>query len=204
MFDIQNYGSFIATVFLFQFYPGAGTIVILNSTAHGSVRGGMKAVFGTLTGDFIYMLSAVLGLATIFKTYPSVLNIAQWIGVIYLFWIGFKYIRFSTNQLHHIEIKGDWNFYKQALAVSLTNPKAIMFFMAFFPLFIGVNSKPLTLVILMAHVTVISFLYQTTLVLLGNATIRHFSNFRYARIFATRLAGLAIIGFGVKLILNKR
>ena len=57
----------------------------VNSTARGSVRGGMKAAFGTITGDFIYMLSAVLGLAAIFKTYPNVLNIAQWVGVIYLF-----------------------------------------------------------------------------------------------------------------------
>lgn len=204
MFEIHNYYSFIIAVLLFQLYPGAGTIVILNSTARGGVRGGMRAVFGTLTGDLIYMFSAVFGLAAILNTYPNILNIAQWIGVAYLFWIGFKYIRLSDKKSTSLEIKGtNWNFYSQALAVSLTNPKAIIFFMAFFPLFLGTNSRPLTLMILMVHVTVISFLYQTTLVLLGNATIQHLSNFRYIRILATRLAGVAIMGFGVKLILNK-
>jgi threonine/homoserine/homoserine lactone efflux protein len=205
MFDIQNYSSFILAVLLFQLYPGAGTIAIFNATARGGVRGGMKAVFGTLTGDFIYMLSAVLGLAAIFTAYPSILNIAQWIGAIYLIWIGLKFIRVPTNEFKNIEIeKNNWEFYRQAFTVSLTNPKAIVFFMAFFPLFLGVGSRPLTLIILMAHVTVISFLYQTGLVFIGNVSIQHLSNFRYVRIIAARLAGVAFISFGVKLILNKR
>jgi threonine/homoserine/homoserine lactone efflux protein len=205
MFDIQNYSSFILAVLLFQLYPGAGTIAILNATARDSICGGMKAVFGTLTGDFIYMLSAVLGLAAILSAYPSILNIAQCIGVIYLFWIGFKFLRVPINGVKDMEIENkNWDFYRQALAVSLTNPKAIMFFMAFFPLFLGVDSRPLTLVILMAHVTLISFLYQSVLVFMGNATIQRLSKYRYVRIIATRLAGMAIMGFGIKLLLNKR
>lgn len=205
MFDIQNYSSFIVAVLLFQLYPGAGTIAILNSTARGGVCGGMKAVFGTLTGDFIYMLSAVLGLAAILAAYPSILNISQWIGAIYLFWTGLKFMRVPTHEFNNMEIENEsWNFYRQALAVSLTNPKAIMFFMAFFPLFLGVGSSPLTLIILMAHVTVISFLYQSGLVFIGNFTIQRLSNVRYVRIIASRLAGAAIMGFGVKLLLNKR
>jgi threonine/homoserine/homoserine lactone efflux protein len=203
MFEIQNYNGFILAVLLFQLYPGAGTIAILNATARGGVRGGMKAVFGTLTGDFIYMLSAVLGLAAILAAYPSLLNIAQWIGAIYLIWVGFNFIRAQKNRLKNIE-NGDWAFYRQALAVSLTNPKAIMFFMAFFPLFLGVDSRPLTLVILMAHVTIISFLYQSSLVFIGNVTIQRLSSFRYIRIIAARLTGVAIIGFGIKLLLDKR
>jgi threonine/homoserine/homoserine lactone efflux protein len=124
MFDIQNYSSFILAVLLFQLYPGAGTIAILNATARDSICGGMKAVFGTLTGDFIYMLSAVLGLAAILAAYPSILNIAQCIGVIYLFWIGFKFLRVPINGVKDMEIENkNWDFYRQALAVSLTNPQ---------------------------------------------------------------------------------
>jgi threonine/homoserine/homoserine lactone efflux protein len=203
MFEIQNYNNFILAVLLFQLYPGAGTITILNATARGGIRGGMKAVFGTLTGDFIYMLSAVLGLAAMLAAYPSLLDIAQWIGAIYLIWIGFKFIRAQKNELKNNE-NGDWAFYRQAFAVSLTNPKAIMFFMAFFPLFLSVGSRPLTLVVLMAHVTIISFLYQSGLVFIGNATIQRLSSFRYIRIIASRLTGVAIMGFGIKLLLNKR
>ena len=206
MFHIQNYGSFIMAVVVFQLIPGAGTITILNATARGGVGSGMKAVFGTLSGDFIYMLAAVLGLAALLSAYPRILAGAQWIGVAYLCWLGLKLLRASATDAPPDTLlkNGGWACFRQALAVSLTNPKVIMFFMAFFPLFLSAQSTPLTLVALMGHVTAISFLYQACLVLVGNAAARRLSRWRYARLAATRLAGIALIGFGVKLAFNRQ
>lgn len=204
MFHIQNYSGFIFATFLFQLYPGPGTIIILSATARGGVPGGMKAVFGTLSGDFVYMLFAVLGLATILAAYPGILNIAQWLGAIYIVWKGFQFMRISANELSNVKTgDSNWGFYKEALAVSLTNLKAVLFFLAFFPLFLGAGPRPLTLILLMAHVTSISFLYQSGLVLMGNAFIQRLSDFPHARVLAARLAGATIMGFGVKLLLNK-
>ena len=95
-------------------------------------------------------------------------------------------------------------YFRQAFAVSLTNPKVVLFFVAFFPLFLRVDATPITLGAMMAHVTVISFLYQLGLVLIGNAAARALSSLPVARTAATRLAGLALIGFGVKLALSTR
>jgi threonine/homoserine/homoserine lactone efflux protein len=206
MFDIQNYGSFIMAVIVFQLIPGAGTITILNATARGGIGSGMKAVFGTLSGDFTYMLAAVLGLAAILSAYPGILAGAQWIGVGYLCWMGWKLLRTSAkDQPGYTALnKGGWAYFRQALAVSFTNPKVIMFFMAFFPLFLSTESTPVTLVTLMLHVTAISFLYQALLVLAGNAVAQRLSRWQYARLIATRLAGIALIGFGLKLAFNNR
>ncbi len=206
MFGIQNYGSFIMAVVVFQLIPGAGTITILNATARNGTGCGMKAVFGTLSGDFIYMLAAVLGLAAILSAYPNILASAQWIGVAYLCWIGWKFLRASVAD-HPTDAtleQNGWAYFRQALAVSLTNPKVIMFFMAFFPLFLSTESTSVTLLTLMVHVTAISLLYQTSLVIVGNAAARRFSRWQYARLIATRLAGVALIGFGVKLAFNNR
>ena len=204
MFNIQNYSSFIMAIIIFQLVPGAGTITILNATARNGVGSGMSTVLGTITGDFIYMLAAVLGLAAVLSAYPSILASAQWIGVTYLFWMGWKLLRTSVaNQPNNIALeKGYWVYFRQALAVSLTNPKVILFFMAFFPLFLSSESKPATLFIMMVHVTIISLLYQTGLVFLGNAAAQSLSKWKWARLFATRLAGIALIGFGGKLAFN--
>ena len=206
MFNIQNYGSFIMAVVVFQLIPGAGTITILNATARRGIGGGMKAVFGTLSGDFTYMLAAALGLAAILSAYPGVLASAQWIGVVYLCWIGLKLLRVPVTDQPSATTLGQegWAYYRQGLAVSLTNPKVIMFFMAFFPLFLSAESTPATLLILMAHVTAISFLYQIGLVVVGNALARRLSQWKYARLVATRVAGVALIGFGIKLAFNNR
>ena len=206
MFHIQNYGNFIFAVIVFQIIPGAGTITILNATARKGINGGMKSVFGTLSGDFIYMLSAVLGLSAILGAYPTILKGAQWIGVAYLCWMGFKLLR-TSEKIEPVDIvtrKENWAYFRQGIAVSLTNPKTIMFFMAFFPLFLSSESTPITLLLLMVHVTAISLLYQTFLVLSGNAVARIIAQWRLARMLAKRLAGIAFIAFGVKLAFNNR
>lgn len=206
MFDIQNYGSFIVTVIVFQLIPGAGTITIINAAARNGMGGGMKAVLGTLCGDIIYMLSAVLGLAAILGAYPGILASAQWFGAAYLCWLGWKLMRTSASH-KPAQLPGgqaNWTYFRQALAVSLTNPKVIMFFMAFFPLFLSPQSTPATLMTLMLHVTTISLLYQTMLVFIGNAAARRLSRWQYAQMFGTRLAGAALIGFGIKLALSNR
>jgi len=206
MFQIQNYGSFLIAVIAFQIIPGAGTITILNATARKGVGGGMRSVFGTLSGDFIYMLSAVLGLAAVLGTYPTILHVAQWFGVAYICWTGLKLLCASEkNEPTDISLKnGNWAHFRQGLAVSLTNPKAIMFFLAFFPLFLSANSTQVTLLPLMGHVAVISFLYQTFLVFAGNAVARKLAKWKVTRLAANRLAGIAFIGFGVKLAFSKR
>ncbi len=206
MFEIQNYFSFVSAIFLFQLFPGVGTIAILNATAKNGIKGGLSAVLGTLLGDFIYMSSAVLGLATILSAYPKILGITQWIGVVYLCWIGLKFLSASGNR-QSSEVtpeKRNRLYFTQALAVCLTNPKAIMFFMAFFPLFLKANSSSSTLLTMMLHVTLISLFYQTCLVFAGEAIAKCISQWKYSKMFFMRLAGIGLIGFGIKLANNIR
>jgi leucine efflux protein len=44
MFDLQNYGSFIAAVVLFQLIPGAGSISILNAMARNGMGAGITLI----------------------------------------------------------------------------------------------------------------------------------------------------------------
>jgi threonine/homoserine/homoserine lactone efflux protein len=95
-------------------------------------------------------------------------------------------------------------YFRQAFAVSLTNPKVMLFFVAFFPLFLRADSSTVTLTAMMAHVTLISLGYQAGLVFIGNAIAARLAALPSARRIATRLAGVALIGFGVKLALGNR
>ncbi|SHO53926.1 LysE type translocator [Desulfopila aestuarii DSM 18488] len=102
MYEIQNYYGFIIAICLFQLFPGAGTIAILGATATDGSKAGMSAVVGTLLGDFIYMSSAVLGLAAILSSYPRCFAVTQYLGVMYLCSLGLKYLflQESTNAFH--------------------------------------------------------------------------------------------------------
>lgn len=206
MFEIQNYMSFLAAILVFQLIPGAGTLAILNATARNGIGVGFSAVVGTLLGDFTYMIASIIGLGAVMNANPLLFQGLQWFGAAYLCWIGFKLLRAPIAQagIAQLPKRSRWVYFRQALAVSLTNPKVVLFFMAFFPLFLRVDSSPITLVAMMVHVTVISFFYQAGLVLIGNVVARKLSALPWARKIATRLAGLALIGFGFKLALNNR
>lgn len=206
MFDIQNYTSFLTAIVIFQLVPGAGTLAILNATAKNGVGAGFAAVFGTLAGDFVFMVAAAAGLAAVMNSNPIFFQALQWFGGAYLCWLGLQLLcsplaQDATTPGPH---KSAWRYFRQACSVSLTNPKVVLFFVAFFPLFLRPGSSNSTLVAMMAHVTIISFLYQTGLVLVGNAVARCLRAIPSARKIATRLAGFALIGFGVKLATGNR
>lgn len=98
MFTIQNYASFLVAIVLFQVVPGPGTFAILDATAKKGVRAGMAAVFGTLAGDFIYMLAAVLGVAAILTANHVLFSVLQWTGIAYLCRLGWVLLRATERQ----------------------------------------------------------------------------------------------------------
>jgi len=206
MFGIQDYPSFLTAILVFQMVPGPGTLAILAATARDGLSGGLGAVLGTLLGDFLYMLGAVLGLAAVLAAYPVAFSALRWFGIAYLTWIGIAMLRSAGAGRApgaDAPMRGLAHF-RRAFAVSLTNPKVVLFFMAFFPLFLHPGARPGTLGLMMVHVTVLSALYQTGLVLAGNAVARRLAAFPAARAVGTRLAGIALVAFGIRLALDNR
>jgi leucine efflux protein len=206
MLGIQNYPGFVLAIVAFQVIPGPGTLAILNATTRHGVRSGMGAVLGTLAGDFLFMLCAVLGLATVLMARPVFWAALQWLGICYLCGLGLKLILWPVagEETEAGRMQGHWPSFRQAFAVCLTNPKAIVFFMSFFPLFMTRDSEPLTLAVMMAHVSLISLVYQTGLVLVGHAVAMRLSRFQQARVWARRMVGLGLLGFGIRLAVNRR
>lgn len=206
MLGIQNYASFIAAILVFQLIPGPGTIAILDASARSGVRAGLATVAGTLLGDLVYMLAAVAGLAAVMAANQLLFDALQWFGAAYLCWIGLQLVRApraSANATGE-PARAAAAHLRRGFAISLTNPKVVLFFVAFFPLFLRPDSSPATLVALMAHVSIISLIYQALLVSAGNAVAARFRRAPAARRVALRLAGLSLVGFGIKLAISNR
>ncbi len=205
MFGIEHYVSFVSAIVLFQLIPGAGTLAILNATARRGVHAGLSAVLGTLVGDAVWMVGAALGLAAVMQANPALFRALQWFGVVYLLWMAWGLLRSGRSEsVSEAVAVSSWQYARQAALVSLTNPKVRLFFVAFFPLFLRHDSGALTLFVMMAHVSLISLLYQAGLVLLGHWVARVFEDIPQAQVWAKRLAGVALIGFAAKLAANNR
>ena len=132
MLGIADYGSFVAAVIVFLAIPGPGNLALMTSTAKGGIRGGLGATLGVILGDQVLMWLAVAGVATLLTTYPTAFHVVQWLGAAYLAWLGLRLLLAKDGAKPVLDIKPH-HFLRQAFAITLLNPKAIVFYMAFFP-----------------------------------------------------------------------
>jgi threonine/homoserine/homoserine lactone efflux protein len=204
MFGIADYGAFVAAIVLFLAIPGPGNLALVTSTSKGGIRGGLGATLGVIAGDQVLMWAAVAGVATLLAAYPAAFAAVQWLGAAYLAWLGWKMLTARPGQAPVLDIRPR-QYFQQAFTITLLNPKAIVFYMAFFPLFVDParHQGLVTFGAMAATVAALTFLYGLTAVLLTHFLAERLrANPRITRVL-NQLAGIFLIGFGVKLALSK-
>ncbi len=204
MFGIADYGAFVAAIVLFLAIPGPGNLALITSTSKGGIRGGLGATFGVIAGDQVLMWLAVAGVAALLSTYPTAFNAVQWLGAAYLAWLGFKMLTAKPGDAPVLTIHPR-HYFKQAALITLLNPKAIVFYMAFFPLFVDParHQGMLTFGVMAATVAALTFAYGLIAVLLTHFLAERMrANPRIGR-GLEKLAGVFLIGFGIKLAISK-
>ena len=136
MFGIADYGAFVAAIVLFLAIPGPGNLALITSTGKGGVRAGMAACMGVIAADQVLMWMAVAGVAGLLAAYPAAFHAVQWLGAVYLGWMGYKMLTAKPGDAPVLNI-APRHYFRQGAVITLLNPKAIVFYMAFFPLFVN-------------------------------------------------------------------
>jgi leucine efflux protein len=202
MFGVQDFAAFCAAILVFLALPGPGTFALLTSTGHGGLRAGAAATLGLIAGDQVLLWLAVAGVATLLAAQPVVFAAIQYVGAAYLVWIGLRLIfHRGDGAASPIKIEPR-RFARQAFWITLLNPKAIVFYMAFFPQFIDpINHRGLPTFVFMAlTIAVITAVYCLTLCALAHRVASHLRAQRRWTRWLERLAGVFLIGFGWRLV----
>ena len=201
---ITDYPAFVIAILLFLAIPGPGNLAIISSTAQGRVRGGLASTFGIIAGDQILMWCAVAGVAALLKAYPAAFAAVQWLGAAYLAYLGVRLLLAKPGQGAVLTLKPG-HFFKQSFFITLLNPKAIVFYMAFFPLFVNpaTHRGLVPFAAMAATIATLTFLYSLVVVLLTHFLAERMrANPTVARVLE-KTAGVFLIGFGVKLAISK-
>jgi threonine/homoserine/homoserine lactone efflux protein len=204
MFGIADYGAFVAAVVLFLAIPGPGNLALITSTAKGGVRGGLAATLGVIAGDQVLMWMAVAGVAALLAAWPVAFAAVQWLGAAYLAWLGWKMLTAKPGAKPVLHIQPH-HYFRQAAAITLLNPKAIVFYMAFFPLFVDPahHQGLLTFGVMAATIAGLTFVYGAVIVLLAHVLAARLRAMPVIGRTLEKIAGVFLIGFGVKLALSK-
>lgn len=204
MFGIADYGAFVVAVLVFLAIPGPGNLALVTSTGQGGVRGGLAATFGVIAGDQVLMWLAVAGVAAVLQASPWLFQAVQWLGAAYLAWLGWRLWRAGPGDAPVLTMRpGHW--FRQACTITLLNPKAIVFYMAFFPLFVDPTRPPSlhTFAAMAATIAVLTFAYCSTVVLLTDRLAERMRQRPWITQALQKLAGTLLIGFGLKLALSR-
>jgi len=204
MFGVADYGAFVAAIIVFLAIPGPGNLALITSTGKGGVRAGLAATLGIIAGDQVLMWAAVAGVAALLLAYPAAFHAVQWLGAAYLAWLGLRMLLAKPGAKPVLDIQPR-HYFRQAALITLLNPKAIVFYMAFFPLFVDPQRHQglLTFGVMAATIAVLTFLYGLGAVLLTHLlAARLKANPLVGRVLE-KVAGVFLIGFGVKLAVSR-
>ena len=204
MFGVADYGAFVIAVLVFLFIPGPGNLALITSTGKGGLKGGLAATFGVIAGDQVLMWLAVAGVAAVLQAAPVLFSAVQWLGAAYLAWIGVRLLRQQPGDAPVIHIHPR-QYFRQAMVITLLNPKAIVFYMAFFPLFVDParhQGLP-TFAFMATTIAALTFLYAAVVVLLTRSLAERMRASPGVTRLLNRLAGVMLIGFGVKLAVSR-
>jgi threonine/homoserine/homoserine lactone efflux protein len=200
MLGIADYGAFCAAILVFLALPGPGTFALLTSTGKGGFRAGAAATLGLILGDQVLLWLAVAGVAALLAAEPLLFQGVQTLGAAYLAWIGFRLIFAQPGTASPVRIEPR-HYARQAFLITLLNPKAIVFYMAFFPLFIDPagHRGAVTFAAMATTIAVITAVYCLLLCAFAGAVSARVKAHQGLARGLERLAGVFLVGFGIRL-----
>jgi leucine efflux protein len=204
MLGVTDYGTFVVTIIVFLLIPGPGNLALVLSTSKGGFRGGLAATAGVILGDQVLMWLAVAGVAALLAAYPAAFHVVQWVGAGYLAWLGGFMLTAKPGAAPVLNIRPR-QFLRQAFFITLLNPKAILFYMAFFPLFVDPQRQQglVTYAFMAATIAVLTFLYGLAATLITHFFAERVRANPKTSLVLEKVAGVFLIGFGVKLVASQ-
>jgi threonine/homoserine/homoserine lactone efflux protein len=201
---ITDVWQLVAATMVFLMLPGPGTFCVLTCTGQRGLRGGFSSLAGLMLGDAVLMFLAAIGVAALLQANPLLFKSMQYLGAAYLAYLGIRLL-FAKGEGSGAAVPfSNTADFRRGLLVTLINPKAIVFYMAFFPLFIdpATHQGSVTFLAMGGVISSCTLFYGSLLVLVGNAAARRLARNRRIATWASKAAGIFLIGFGIKLTTN--
>jgi threonine/homoserine/homoserine lactone efflux protein len=159
--SLQLWLAYAAAVFVISGTPGPNMLLSMTHGIHHGLQGTFSTMLGLLSGVTIILSISLAGLGAVLLASSFAFEVLKYLGAVYLIYLGIKMWRNSANDTEN-ERRPDaqraWARYRIGVLVALSNPKAILFGVAFFPQFIDHNQP----VVAQAGILLLTFLIIET------------------------------------------
>lgn len=128
--------AFVPAALALNLTPGADMMFCLAQGTRGGSRAALAASAGISAGAMVHVTVAGLGLGAVIASVPVAFDVIRWLGVAYLLWLAWRTLRTPFDTKIEAGVQPARAF-RDGLLVNLTNPKVILFILAFVPQFVA-------------------------------------------------------------------
>ena len=209
--DTPQVLMFIAAGWLLNLTPGPDVLYIVSNALKSGVRAGIVAALGIVSGCFVHVFAAALGVSALLATSATAFTVLKWAGAAYLVWMGVKLL-LGKGGSPVVPAAGAavrepadlGRIFRRGFLTNVLNPKVALFFLAFVPQFIAPEAPHKALVFLLLGLL---FNLNSLPINFGYAWLaawaaRRVHAVQRAMHWMDRAAGVMFIGFGLRLAMS--
>jgi threonine/homoserine/homoserine lactone efflux protein len=127
--------AFLPAAIALNLTPGADMMFCLGQGLRAGARPAVAASAGVAAGVMVHVALAGIGVGAAVRALPWLFDAIRWAGVAYLLWLAGAALRHPLRTGAPLP-QGSARAFRQGLVVNLTNPKVILFVLAFVPQFV--------------------------------------------------------------------
>lgn len=187
--------QFLVLTFFLEITPGPAVLFVLYQSSNG-YKNALVGILGLLSANLLWISLVATGLGLILAQSVIAFTVMRWLGGAYLAYLGYKIIRhglqnpsMATDRKENSLAK----IYLQGILTSLSNPKALLFFLALFPNFTRVDYFIQDIVYFGSLKMALLFVVMSSYALLGQRIFNMLQLSRLAQIIVRTLGGGIII-----------
>lgn len=206
--SLETTVAFFLVATVLGFTPGPdNTFVLMQSIARGK-RAGMLVVAGLCVGICMHTVAVALGLAAVFAASESAFTVLKVVGAAYLAYLAWQAFRAPVGPLEATGASSTavGGLFGRGVVMNLTNPKVLLFFLAFLPQFVAPEAGPVALQIVWFGLCFIVATVLTfgTVALLAGAIGDLLRRSMRAQLYLNRLCGVVFAGLAMRLLTSAR
>ena len=162
--DFTQLPAFLIACAVVVLTPGVDAFLLLRTSMRSGTRAGLLALAGIHTAAFAQVALVISGLGVVIARYPAVLTGLRWIGAAYLLYLAVTITRGLLRRTGGEVVAVAPRPFRQGFLTNITNPKMLLFSLAFLPQFIGTGDPAWQLGMLAAVFLGLAALWELTIV----------------------------------------
>ncbi|MCP3797887.1 LysE family translocator [Allokutzneria sp. A3M-2-11 16] len=145
--DTSQIPVFVIASVIFVITPGVDVFLLLRTSMRTGTRAGLLTLAGIHSASLVHVALVVSGLGVVLASNPGVLTVLRWLGAAYLTYLALGIARDVWRSRGGRDnggeaLRGNDNPFRRGFVCNITNPKMLLFCLAFLPQFMGSASSP--------------------------------------------------------------